>query len=458
LLKENNTALKMGSEPIYKLVFSMALPPIISLIVQSLYNIVDSIYVSGYSELAFTAVSLAFPIQLLIISIVMGMGVGINSVISRRLGEGDYHGANNAAEHGILIATFLSVFMLLLGIFASEYFYGLFSDDPVLIEYGTIYISIIMIFSVGRMIAQSFISIFQGCGNMVLPMVAQVIGAGVNIILDPILIYGTVFNIRFCDALGIKGAAIATVIGQVSSLVFLIIAFYSKKHVVKLNLSDFKFSKKILKTILVVGIPAAISQGIYSIVVMGLNLILAGISLAAVTTLGAYYKLNSLFLMPIFGVSAGISPICGYNFGAKNYERFKDAVRFGLIYSVGFGVLGMIIFLAIPGALLSIFSLSDEVVRIGKIAFREIGIVFPVSAATIILGSVFQAIGRAGVSLTSSFVRSFVFLLPSAYLLFYFVGVDYGWFAFLSANAFSITFLSIKYKQLTNSFAVLSKV
>jgi len=456
-LKENKSALKMGEKPIYKLVFEMSLPPIISLIIQSLYNVVDSIFISGYSEVAFTAISLAFPIQIFLIAISAGMGVGINSIVSRRLGENDYKSANNSAEHGILISLILSVIVLFLGIYASEYFFNIFTDNPILAGYGTTYIKIIMIFSFGRLISQSFISILQGSGNMVLPMVSQIVGAVINIILDPILIYGTVFNIRFCESMGIKGAAIATVIGQVGSLVFLLIAYFSRKHVIKLNIKAFSFNRVIITNILKIGALSALSQSLYSIVVIGLNYILANISIAAVTALGAYYKLQMAFFMPIFGFSAGVVPICGYNYGAKNYDRFKKTVKVGILYSVIVALLGMIIFVFFPQVLLNIFNLSAQVIKVGIIAFRRIGIVFPLSAITIILSSSFQAIGRADVSLIGNFGRSFLVLLPTAYLLFNFVGLDYGWYCFLAANIFNNVYFIINYKKIVNSWKINDK-
>jgi len=309
-----------------------------------------------------------------------------------------------------------------------------------------------MIYSFGRLIGQAFISILEGSGNMILPMISQIIGAIVNIILDPILIFGTVFNIRFCEPMGIEGAAIATVIGQMCAFIFLIFAYYSKKHVIKLNLKEFSFNREIITDILKIGSLSALATSLYSIVVIILNMILANISLAGVTALGAYYKLQMAFFMPIFGFSAGIVPICGYNFGAENYERYKKTVKVGITYSVAVATIGMIVFLVFPASLLNIFNLSDEVMKVGIVAFRVIGIVFPLSAITIILSSSFQAIGRADVSLKGNLARSFLVLIPSAYILFNYVGIDYGWFCFLAANIFNNIYFIYNYKKITRGW------
>jgi len=447
-----NSALKMGEMPIPKLVIRMAAPAIVSMLVQALYNIVDSIFVSGYSEAAFSAISLAFPIQIVIIAIAVGLGVGINSMVSRKLGEKDVHGASNSAEHGIMMFLVLSVVLLFVGMFASKYFFRLFSTDEILIEYGTIYISIIMMFSFGRMITQGFVGIFQGSGNMIVPMISQILGAVINMILDPILIYGTVFDIRFCEAMGVKGAAIATIIGQISSMIFVIIVFFSREHAVSLKLREFKFSKKILGGILSVGLPTAVSQGIMSVMVGGLNAILSGVSIAAITAVGAYFKINSFVFMPIFGFAAGVMPIAGYNFGAKNKKRYKQAVRVGATYALAIATVGAILFLVIPERLLGIFSLSDEVVRIGKIAFRVLGATFPIISISIMLAASMQAIGKATISMMSNLMRGIFILLPLAYIFLTYIGLDYIWYAAPIGEIASIIFLSLNFRKVLRNW------
>ncbi len=445
--QKKDTSLKMGTMPIPRLVAVMSAPAILSMMVQALYNIVDSIFVSGYSQAAFTAVSLAFPIQIIVIAISIGLGVGINSAISRRLGARNIEDASNAAEHGIVLFAGFSVILLALGLFAARYFFGLFTDDTQLVDYGTTYIRIILIFSFGRMLSQAFMSILQGSGNMVIPMVGHLMGAITNIILDPILIFGTVFNIRFCEPMGIKGAAIATVIGQMVTMVFLIAMFFSHDHVIKLNLKAFKPNKQIAGGILAVGLPAMLAQAIMSLMVSGINWILSGISIAAVTVMGAYFKINSLVFMPIFGFATGVMPIAGYNFGANNKARFKQTVKVGAMFAVPIAVVGSVLFLAIPDVLLKMFSLSDEVMRLGARAFRIFGSAFPIVAITIILSSTMQAIGKAYISMITSLMRGIIILLPLSYLFLTLFGVENAWFASPISEIFGITYLGLNYRK-----------
>jgi putative MATE family efflux protein len=441
----NDSIKKLETMPIPKLVLIISAPVILSMIIQALYNIVDSAFIANYSEQAFTSVSLAFPIQLALSAIAAGTGIGITSMISRKLGEKDIDGASNSAEHGILLFIVYSIVFVILGLFTAKYFFRMFTNDTALIAYGTTYISIIMIFTFGRMISQGFMSIFQGSGSMVIPMISQILGAVINVILDPILIFGTVFDIRFCEPMGIKGAAIATVIGQICAMLFLVIRFFSKTHVVSLRLKQFKFNLKILGGILAVGVPVAISQGTMSIMVIGFNMILATKSIAAVTALGAYFKLNSFVFMPIYGLSAGVIPIAGYSFGAKNKARFKKTVKVGSLYAVAVAIIGLLLFMLIPGKLLSIFNLSQEVIIMGSRAFRILGIMFPIIGVCIILASSMQAIGKATVSMVSDFIRGIIFLLPLAYLFTFLFGVDYSWFASPIAEIASITYLIYSY-------------
>jgi len=287
---------------------------------------------------------------------------------------------------------------------------------------------------------------------MVIPMVSQILGAVINIILDPILIYGTVFGIRFCEPMGIKGAAIATVIGQICALIYVIVRFFAKEHVVSLNLKEFKFSRIILFGILIVGIPAAISQGIMSVMIVGFNKILSGISIAAITALGAYFKLNSMVFMPIIGFGAGIMPIAGYNYGAKNKKRFKQTVKTGAAYAMCVGVVGAALFIIIPEKLLGIFSLSDEVVRIGVIAFRILGSMFPIISITIILNSSMQAIGKATISMISNIMRGIAILLPLAYIFVKYFGVDNSWYASPIAEVASLVYLSVHFRKVLKNW------
>jgi len=338
--KEN----KMGTVPIPKLLFQMALPAIIAMMVQALYNIVDSIFVSRLGEEALTALSLAFPIQLIIIAFFVGLGIGINSLVSRKLGAKDVESATNAAEHGFIIAGILYVIIAILAFMVPKAFFANFTDDPLVIEYGVQYITIVMLFAFGRIFAQAGISVMQGTGEMVKPMKATMIGAIGNMILDPILIFGW-FGI---PAMGIRGAAIATVAAQILSMLYVFHAIFRQKVSLQLNMKSFHYDSKMVRQIVAVGLPATIMQGLGSVMLTGLNLILASFSGSAVAVLGVYFKLQSFIFMPIFGLGQGTMPIIGYSFGANNRPRMMEAIRFALLTAVTIMVLGTIVFQFFP--------------------------------------------------------------------------------------------------------------
>ena len=453
--KAKNSATKLGEMPIPRLVLNMSAPAIVSMMVQSLYNVVDSIFVSGYSEDALAAVSLAFPIQLVIIAVSVGMGIGINSMISRKLGAGDLKGASNAAEHGIFLLMLASVIFVFLGIYTARFFFGIFTSDSLLIEYGTTYITIIMAFSVGRMMSQAFMSILQGSGDMTTPMIGQILGAVTNIVLDPILIFGHIGSLNFCEPMGIKGAAIATVIGQGVSLVYLAVLFFSRKHVVKLDLKNFKYNPEILNGILSVAFPAMVAQAIVSIMVVGINKVLAHIDFNAVTAFGVYIKLQSMVFMPIFGLSAGLLPICGYSFGADNKKRFTQTVKVGWLLGIAVTVVGFILFQTIPETLLGIFSLSTEVYEIALYAMHIMAFGLPIAATIIILSSSLQAIGKSYITMISNFLRGILLLLPLLYFFSSWLGVNYGWTAGPTADALTLIYIGLTYRHIVRKWDLL---
>lgn len=434
----------MGTMKVSKLMVSMSIPAILSMLVQALYNIVDSVFVSRVSDDALTAVSLAFPIQLIIIACFVGLGIGINSLISRKLGEQDHEAASNAAEHGILLCIVLYVIILLIGILFANSFFTLFTDSQNIINLGTEYIKIIMIFSFGRLLAQAGTSILQGSGNMIHPMISQLCGAVFNIILDPILIFG---YLGF-PALGVKGAAIATISAQILSMVYILIVLFTKQNSVKLNLRTFKYDSKILKGIMQVGLPATIMQAIGSVMVTGLNLILAGFGEASVTVLGVYYKLQSLIFMPVFGLSQGVMPIIGYNYGSKNRKRLMKALKLGIIAAVVYMTLGFLVFQIIPAQLLELFDSSDEMMKIGVPAFRIISYVFPLAAVSIMCGTAFQGMGKAYISMIVSILRQLVVLLPGAFILGKLFGLDGVWVSFVLAEIVGIVVVLVSIKKI----------
>ncbi|MDP2842042.1 MAG: MATE family efflux transporter, partial [Acetobacterium sp.] len=290
---------KLGVVPIPKLLFSMSIPAIISMMIQAMYNVVDSIFVAQIGEEALTAVSLAFPIQIVIISCFVGMGIGINSSISRRLGQNKKNEATNVAEHGFLLAILIAVVLGILGFFTAEAFISLFTDNANIIAQGRAYLMIVTVFCFGSFITQAAYSTLQGSGEMIQPMVGQIIGAVVNIILDPIMIFGW-FGL---PALGVTGAAIATVIGQLFGMSYmLLVIFKSSKNYLKLDYRVFHYDPVIVKDIFKVGLPAAIMQGLASLMITGYNLILAGFGMSAVAVFGVYFKIQSIIFMPIFGL------------------------------------------------------------------------------------------------------------------------------------------------------------
>lgn len=426
-LKDN----KMGTMPIPKLMLTMSLPAILSMMVQAMYNVVDSIFVSKLGEEALTAVSLAFPIQLIIIACFLGIGTGVNSLISRKIGEKDLDSATNAAEHGFILSGVLYIIIVTIGIFLANNFFVMFTDDSKILGFGTDYIRIIMFFSFGRMFAQAGMSTLQGTGEMVKPMIAQLIGALLNIVLDPILIFG----LLGFPAMGVSGAAIATVAAQIVSMIYILVVLFRKDNYIKLNLKKFKYSSSIIKQILIVGLPVAVMQGLASIMLTGLNLVLASFNETAVAVMGVYFKLQSFVFMPIFGLSQGTMPIIGYNFGARDKDRLMSALKIGISSAVLLTTIGLIVFQLFPVKLLSLFNSTYEMTEIGVVAFRIISLGFPMAAVSIMLSVSFQGMGDAYISLIVSFIRQIIVLLPTAYIFGKLAGLNAVWFGFVISEA-----------------------
>lgn len=424
---ENNKENKMGSMPITKLIFTMSLPAILSMMVQAAYNIVDSMFVSWIGKEALTALSLAFPIQIILIACFLGVGVGINALVSRKIGENDIEMATNIAEHGLLVSGILYLIVAIGGFLLVPSFFKVFTDNQLIIKYGISYTRIILVFSFGRIFAQAGMSTLQGTGDMVKPMRAQLIGAFSNIILDPILIFGA-FGIK---GLGVSGAAIATVIAQVLSMIYILFVIFKGNNLLKLNLKNFKFKGQIVKQIIVIGVPVAIMQGLGFIMITGLNFILKGFSESAVAVLGVYYKVQSFVFMPVFGLSQGTMPIIGYNYGARNKERIISALKISTLAALVYMTIGMIVFKIFPEELLYVFKSTPQMLEIGVVAFKVMSYGFPLAAISIMIGTAFQGMGKAYISMIVSFVRQIVVLLPSAYLLGKIWGLDALWYSFL---------------------------
>ena len=423
--KKSISADKMGSTPMLRLILSMSLPTMFSMIIQAMYNIVDSVFVSSLGQDALTALSLAYPLQLMTISVAVGTGVGINSFISRRLGEKNQELANNGAANGIFISIISWLVFLLVGIFLTVPFFKLFNPTPGVMKYGVDYTSIILIFSVGVMVEIAIEKVLQATGNMIFPMIFQLIGAVTNIVLDPLFIFG----IGPFPRMEVAGAAIATVIGQILAMLFAIYIFFFKKHAVQVHVRNFKPSLKIIKNIYAVGFPSIIMQSISSVLVVGLNAILMGFSEAAVSVHGIYYKMQSFVFMPVFGLNQGLMPIMGYNFGAKNKDRLHSAIRYGCIIAAFIMLCGTVIFWIFPAQILSLFNANGDILNMGIKAMRFISLSFLPAAIDIIFSTTFQAVGKGFSSMILSLLRQLVFILPAAFVLSNF-GVNAVWFAY----------------------------
>lgn len=437
---------KMAVMPIPKLIISMSLPAIIAMMIQALYNIVDSIFVSRISEEALTALSLAFPVQMVLISCFVGLGIGINSSVSRKLGEGDIDTATNMAEHGYLLALILYLLVAIGGFIFVDDFFRMFTKDPLIIQYSIDYSRIIMVFSFGRIFAQAGMSILQGSGEMVKPMRAQLIGAITNIILDPILIFG-LFGI---PAMGVIGAAIATVFAQGLSMVYVFITIFRGKEYLKLDLKKFKYSSKITLAIVLVGLPAAIMQGLVSVMLAGMNFILAGLSTTAVAVLGVFYRLQSFILMPVFGISQGSMPVVGFNYGAKNKKRIMDTLKFAGLISLVYMTLGLIVFQLFSGPMMDLFNSDEQMKQMGITAFRRISLMFPITAVTIIISTAYQGMGKAHYSLIVTFFRQIIILLALAWFLGNTYGLDTLWYSYLAAEISGLLMAMFFFKSTYN--------
>lgn len=418
---------KMGVKSIPYLLITMSLPAMLSMMIQALYNVADSIFVSQISEESLSAVSLAFPIQLVIIAAFVGMGIGINSLISRKLGAGEFDDASNAAEHGFLVSIILTVLLFILGLFIVRPYFMSFTSDVRIIEEGVTYLTIIMLFSFGRMIGKAAASTLQGTGQMIIPMIAQAFGALLNIFLDWVLIFGK-FGL---PAMGVKGAAIATVLAQIVSMVILLVALFTRHNTLSLNLKKFKFDGQVLKQIVLVGLPAAIMQSLASVMLAGLNFIVGSFTETAIAVLGVYYRLQSFVFMPVFGLGQGLMPLIGFSYGAKNKKRLLDAMKLAAAIALVLMILGMLAFQFFSPQMLSWFKADQEMLDIGVHAFKVISLVFPMAAISIVISTSFQGMGKAHYSLIVSFIRMIVVLLPASYLLSLQWGLDATWYAFI---------------------------
>lgn len=426
---------KMGVMPVNKLLLSMSVPMMLSMLVQALYNIVDSIFVARIGENALTAVSLAFPIQQLMIALGSGTCVGVNAILSRALGEKDFKKVNSCAVNAVFLMLLNAIVFFLVGIFVVEPFYMAQTTDAEIIEYGIQYLQIVCVFSFGIYFQFVFERLLQSTGNTFYTMITQLVGALINIILDPILIFG----LLGIPKLGVSGAALATVIGQIVAAITAVIINYKKNHEVKLDFKGFRPSGSIIKQIYVVGIPSIIMQSIGSVMVFCMNQILIAFSTTATAVFGVYFKLQSFIFMPIFGMNNGMVPIVAYNYGAQKKERLIKTVKLSMIYAVGIMCIGVLVFQLIPDKLFLLFDASDHMLSMGIPALRIISVHFPLAGICIIGGSMFQALGNAVYSMITAICRQLLVLIPAAWLLAQLGNVDYVWWSFPIAEVVSLT-------------------
>lgn len=443
---------KMGVMPINKLILSMSLPIMASMLVQALYNIVDSIFVAMISENALTAVSMAFPIQNLMIAVGVGTAVGMNALLARSLGEKDYGKVNKIAENSIFLAILSYLIFLIIGLFFAEAFFRSQTDIEEIIVYGTQYLSVCCCWSFGVFIQVMFERMLQATGKTVYSMITQGIGAIINIILDPILIFG-LFGF---PEMGITGAAAATVIGQIVAAIAGMILNQKKNHEVRLQFKGFRPDGDIIKQIYGIGIPSIIMQAIGSIMNYGMNRILISFTPTATAVFGVYFKLQSFIFMPVFGLNNGVIPIMAYNYGAGNRERVTKTLKTTIIYAVSIMIVGTLLFQFAPNTMLSLFNASETMIEIGVPALRTISLSFVVAAICIACSGAFQALGKAVYSMINSIARQLVVLLPAAYALAQFGNINLVWWAFPIAEIVSLIMTALFMRKLNKD--VIAKI
>lgn len=432
---------KMGTMPIGKLILNMSWPAMLSMMIQALYNVVDSIFVAKISEDALAAVTYINPIQLLLIAVGVGTGVGINSLISRRLGAHKFEEANMAASHGYRLSIINWIFFALIGIFFSRIFMEFFSDNPSIIADGANYMRIVTIGSIFVMIEVTTEKILQSTGNMLFPMLCSIAGALTNVVLDWLLIFG----IGPFPEMGVPGAAVATVAGQMVSFILGQYLLFSNEHHVVVKLRGFKMDKQIIKDIYAVGLPAILMQAMASVLQFGLNTILTGLSATAVAVNGVYGRMQSFIFMPVFGLNQGIMPIMGYNYGAKNKKRLMETYKKAFITAFCIMAFGLILFQVFPDVFLKLFSASDNMMSIGVPAFRIISLCFIPAAFGIITSSLFQATAHGMLSLWASLIRQLIGILPLAFILGHFFGLPEVWAAFPLAEILGVAYAAIAF-------------
>ena len=443
-LNENEN--KMGVLPINKLIWSMSLPAMISMFINALYNIVDSMFVARISESALAAVTLVFPIQMLIVSVGVGTGVGINSLIARRLGAKRQDEANSAADHGYILGIFSWVIFAIFGLFFSKPFIGMFTQDTYILENASLYMTIVTSMSLFAFVTVVTEKVLQATGNMLFPMIFNILGAVVNVILDPILIFGW-FGF---PKMGVSGAAIATIIGQFCAMAIALFMLLHYDHHVKISYSNFKLKWKTVKDIYFVGIPTIIMLSIGSVMTTFLNGILIKFSATAVAVLGVYFRLNSFIFMPVFGLNQGTLPIIGFNYGAKSKDRMMATYKGALKIAIVVMAIGTAIFWIFTKQLFTLFNATPEMLEIGIPALRIISICFVSAAYSIITTGMFQALAHGFLSMMVALLRQLILVVPLTYFLTLKFGLEAAWYSFPIAEVGSTIITIIFFRYIYN--------
>ena len=445
---KSNSVTRMGEAPIGKLLLEMSWPAVLSMTINAVYNLVDSMFVSRISESALTAVSYAMPIQMIMIAVSIGSSVGVNSLIARRLGARRYEEADQAASTSIRIGIINAFLFFLMGLLVAGPFIAistksLTENADVIRNYTLSYLRIVCMLNIFNALDLQLEKVLQSTGNMKAPMLISLTGAITNIILDPIFIFGLIGMPR----LEVAGAAIATVIGQGVALIVAIYIFRHKKQDVHIKLRGFKIDWKVVKDIYAVGLPSILMQSLVSVMNIGFNMILS-VSATAVAVLGVYFKLQSFVFMPIFGMNQGAMPIMGFNYGARNKKRLMHTYKLGVVVAACIMTAGFLVFQLLPDRLLGIFNAQQQMLEMGVPALRTISLCFIPAAFGIMTGTLFQATGHGVYSLMTSLIRQLFCILPAAYILFRIGGVTASWYAFPIAEVVGIIYSVIMLRHL----------
>ena len=433
---------KMGTMPVNRLLLSMAIPMMISMLVQALYNVVDSYFVAQISEDALNAVSLAFPVQNLMIAVAVGTGVGINALLSKSLGERRQRRANAAAMNGLFLAVLSCLVFMAIGLTCSRFFFQVQTSQQAIVDYGTEYMTIVCGLSVGLFVQITFDRVLQATGRTFYTMITQAVGAIINIIMDPILIFG-LFGFPRME---VAGAALATVLGQILAACLSIFFNLTRNHDIQFQFRGFRPDGRIIARIYSVGIPSIIMQSIGSVMVFGMNKILISFTTTATAVFGVYFKLQSFIFMPVFGLNNGMVPIVAFNYGARRPDRIMKTIKLSITYAVCIMLVGLLIFQFTPDVMLNLFRAegdSGDMLTIGVPALRIISLSFLFAGYAIVCSSVFQALGHGVLSLAVSVVRQLVVLLPVGFLLSLTGNLELVWWAFPIAELFSLTLCTV---------------